>query len=96
MRFMVQAKMNKKQLSEKELSELITVLPAQEALDSKLIAQGIREGRTVVAADRSTAWMVMNCESEDEVQEILRTFPTYNMSTWHITQVLSEEDNLPK
>lgn len=94
MRYMVQAMM--KELGEKELGELMAVVAAQEAFDGELIAQGVQEGRAIVAANRSTAWKVLNCESEDEVQEILLNHPTYELSSWHVTQVLSEEDNVPE
>lgn len=94
MRFMVQAVMN--ELSENDLNEVMTLLPAQEAFDRELIAQGVQEASTVVAADRSTAWKVMNGESEDEVEEVVRSHPLYSFSEWQVTPVLRAEENTPR
>ena len=93
MRFMVQALMN--EVSESDINEMMALIPAQEALDRELIAQGVQEASAVVAADRSTAWKVMSGESKDEIEEIVRTFPLDSFSKWQITAVLSEEENTP-
>lgn len=95
MRFMVQAIM-KQELTEKDYEEVMALLPAQVAMDEEHIKQRIREHHTLVAADRSTVWLVLNCESQGQAQEILQTFPLYKYSDWSITPLLNEEDNVPR
>jgi muconolactone delta-isomerase len=89
MRFMAQATM-KQELTEKDYKEAMELLPAQRARDKELEEQGIKKA-LYVAADRSIAWMVLNGESQDQVQEILQTFPLYRFSDYVIKPLTDEE-----
>jgi len=95
MRFLIKATM-KKGNAEKDIAEMLATLPAQEANDAKLIEQGILEGPAMVAADRSHAWQVLNCETEGELQNLLKTYPTYKFSHWEVTPLLATEENVPQ
>ena len=89
MRFMAQNNM-KQGLTEKDYAEAMELLPAQRARDKELEEQGIKEA-LYVAADRSIAWMVLNCESQDQLEGILQTFPLHRFSDWAIKPLTDEE-----
>jgi muconolactone delta-isomerase len=91
MRFMIQITMK----SGIDRAEMLARLSAQGARDARLMEQGIQELPALVAADRSIGWQVMDCDSQDHLQEILQASPLYDMSEYVITPLLASEENVP-
>lgn len=56
--------------------ERAAILPAEQAHVGELMAQGVIEAG-YLAADRSGAWMVVQGESPDHIQQVLRGLPFY-------------------
>ena len=56
--------------------EVMALMPAEEARGKELGEQGIAEAPEI-AADMSMIWVVWNCSSQDQVQELLETLPLY-------------------
>lgn len=95
MRFMITISM-KDGNTQKDVQEMLKALPAQQANDTRLMEQVIQEIPALVAADRSVGWLILNCESEEKVQEILQTSPIYQYSEYKITALLATEENVPQ
>jgi len=64
--------------------EVQALIPAELARTKELAEQGISEA-VYVAADRSGAWEVWNCESEKAVEEIKKTMPLHPYLNTEIT-----------
>ncbi|MEM7130503.1 MAG: muconolactone Delta-isomerase family protein [Chloroflexota bacterium] len=70
-------------------SEVMALMPAERARVNELIEQGVQE-TDYLAADQSTAWVVWNCASQDEVQETLRTLPLHEFFDTGISPLADE------
>ena len=64
--------------------EVQALIPAELARVKELAEQGISEV-LYVAADRSGAWEVWNCESEEALVEIKKTLPLHKYLNIKIT-----------
>jgi muconolactone delta-isomerase len=55
-----------------------------------LTEQGIRKA-VYTAADRSAVWTVWNCDSEDVLEEMIKTLPLYKFWNIEVMQLADEE-----
>lgn len=69
--------------------EIMALMPAEQARVGELIGQGVQEAN-YLAADRSTAWVVWNCASADEVDELVQSLPVWEFTNFVVTP-LGEE-----
>ena len=79
MRFLIQ-----NTWKEPPTEEVQALIPAELARTKELAEQGISEA-LYVAADRSGAWEVWNCESEEALEEIKKTLPLHKYLNIKIT-----------
>jgi muconolactone delta-isomerase len=56
--------------------EVLELIPAERAKIKEFAAQGPVEA-FYVAADRSGAWIVWNCESQADLEEVQKTLPLH-------------------
>jgi hypothetical protein len=63
------------------------LLPAEQAHVKKLIEQGVVEAG-YLAADRSNAWMAVQGESPEHIQQILQGLPFYPYIAPEVTPLL--------
>ena len=63
------------------------LLPAEQAHVKKLMEQGAVEAG-YLAADRSHAWMVVQGESQDHIQQVLRALPFYPYVELELTPLM--------
>jgi|KNS12BottometaT_FD_k123_37283_1 muconolactone delta-isomerase len=70
-------------------AEVQALIPAELARTKELTEQGLLEA-VYVAADRSGAWLIWNCESQAVLEETHKTLPLHEYLTSETT-VLSEE-----
>jgi muconolactone delta-isomerase len=61
--------------------------PTEQAHVKKLMEQGVAEAG-YLSADRSHAWMVVQGESQDYIQQVLRTLPFYPFVELEVTPLL--------
>ena len=85
MRFLV-----KNTWKEPPTEEVQALIPAELARTKELAEQGISEA-LYVAADRSGAWEVWNCESEEALEEIKKTLPLHKYLNTEITLLQSDD-----
>ncbi|WP_299494133.1 hypothetical protein [uncultured Shewanella sp.] len=57
------------------------------AADQQRLDDGIQEDLALVAADRSTAWIVLRAESEEALQDIFATMPLNDYQTYAWTLI---------
>jgi muconolactone delta-isomerase len=62
-------------------------LPAEQAHVKKLMEQGVVEAG-YLSADRSHVWMVVQGESQDHIQQVLRALPFYPFMELEVTPLL--------
>jgi muconolactone delta-isomerase len=67
------------------------LLPTEQAHVKELMEQGVVEAG-YLAADRSHAWMVVQGESQEHVQQVLKALPFYPFVELEVTPLL---DNVP-
>ena len=79
MRFLIQ-----NTWKEPPTEEVQALIPAELARMKELAEQGISEA-LYVAADRSGAWEVWNCESQVAAEEIKKTLPLHKYLNIEIT-----------
>ena len=79
MRFLI-----KNTWKEPPTEEVQALIPAEMARIKELAEQGISEA-LYVAADRSGAWEVWNCESEETLEEIKKALPLHKYLNIEIT-----------
>jgi muconolactone delta-isomerase len=79
MRFLI-----KNSFKEPPTEEVQALIPAELARTKELAEQGISEAM-YVAADRSGAWEVWNCGSEEALKEIKKTLPLHKYLNIEIT-----------
>ena len=70
--------------------EVMALMPAEQARVKELIDQGVQEV-SYLAADKSTAWVVWECASQDEVQETLQTLPMHDFFDTGISPLADED-----
>lgn len=63
--------------------EILALIPAETARGQELDAQGLRQAFHM-AADSSKIWQVFDAESEEEVQQALRSLPLYHVTAYTI------------
>jgi muconolactone delta-isomerase len=57
--------------------EVFELIPAEQARVKELTAQGVVEA-TYVAADNSGVWVIWNCESQAQLEEVHETLPLHS------------------
>ena len=70
--------------------EVQALIPAELARTKELAEQGISEA-LYVAADRSGAWEVWNCESQAAAEELKETMPLHPYLKTEITLLQSDD-----
>lgn len=63
--------------------EFIELIPSQVAMTNRLMKKGKLTSYTL-ASDRTKLWVTLNAASEDEVIEILQSFPIYSYLQYKI------------
>ena len=79
MRFLV-----KSNLKAPPTEAVIALFPAEQARGQELDEQGIREA-LYSAADMSAAWQVLSCDSQEALEEILRSLPLHDYLNLEVT-----------
>ncbi|MBV7334780.1 muconolactone Delta-isomerase family protein [Chloroflexi bacterium TSY] len=69
--------------------EVLALIPVEQAKVKELAEQGLFEA-LYVADDRSAAWGVWNCDSQDALEELHETLPLHNYLNIDIT-LLSDD-----
>ena len=64
--------------------EALALIPAETARGQEVQAQGLRTA-IYVAADWSKAWQVYHVDSQEQLQQILASFPLYPFTNYRIT-----------
>ena len=81
--------LTKESLKSPPTAEVKALMPKELARAKELIEQGLIEA-VYIAADRSGAWLIWNCESQAVLEETHKTLPLHEYLTSETT-VLSEE-----
>ena len=79
MRFLVKTSL-KAPLTEAAMA----LAPAEQARGQELDKQGIREA-LYMAADQSAAWQLINCDSREALEEILKSLPLHDYLNLEVT-----------
>jgi muconolactone delta-isomerase len=79
MRFLV-----KSWLKTSPTAEVMALMPAEQARGEALDKQGIREA-LYLAADQSTAWQVLQCDSRAALEETLQSLPLHDYCSFEVT-----------
>ena len=66
--------------------EIMALLPAESARGVELDEQGIREA-LYVAVDSSRAWQILQADSREALDTVLKSLPLYEYATHEITQL---------
>lgn len=85
MRFML-----KLTLDRSPSEEIMALIPAEQRRGKELAEQGIREA-VYVAADRSAIWTILNCDSRENLEEVIKTLPLYEFWNIEVTQLADED-----
>ena len=75
-------------------ADLMALLPAESARGRELDAQGIRTA-FYLAADMSNTWQVFTAATQEDVQQVLESFPLYHAATFTITPLADEQQTSP-
>lgn len=62
------------------------LIPKQRAQVARLLTEG-KLASFSLSMERSNAWMIMNGKDEDDVEDILETFPMYNFFDFEIFEL---------
>ncbi len=71
MRFLV-----KDSFRERPTEEVMALVPAEQARVKELTEQGVIEA-LYLAADMSVVWIIWNCESQADLEEVHKTLPLH-------------------
>ena len=78
--------------------DFVSLIPRQRAMIVKLLSNG-KLTNFSLNDQRSNAWMVVNAESEEEVEDLLGRFPMYDYFEYEIHQLIMHDTafmGLPK
>jgi muconolactone delta-isomerase len=76
MKCMVTIQFHLQQLTEQQRTEMMALIPEEQAHIKKLREQGIVEA-VYISADRAQVWIAMQGESVTTIEQELRSFPLY-------------------
>ena len=83
MRFMVKITWN-----QTPTEDIMALMPAEQQKGMELAEEGIAEA-AYMAADQSpegwSAWAVWNCESQDALDEVVKTLPMHKFFNYDVT-----------
>ncbi|MFA3918804.1 muconolactone Delta-isomerase family protein [Ruegeria hyattellae] len=74
-------------------ADVVSRLPAANAVDQKRLDDGVQEHRALVAADRSAGWIVLNVENEQELEKLYQEMPLNDFQDYEAIHILDEKDN---
>ncbi len=63
------------------------LIPAEQARVKELMEQGLIDA-LYIAADQSNAWLVMQGESQEQIQQALDSLPLSPYATVHVTPIV--------
>ena len=70
-------------------NEALALIPAETARGQEVQAQGLRTA-IYVAADWSKAWQVYQVDSQEQLQQILASFPLHSFTEYRITPLAED------